>query len=66
MTDPNLSEQLESEKIETGIVLAEDQPAIEVESTEDKPAAPVKLYYKANRHDRRRAAARARRERGKK
>lgn len=66
MTDPTLTEQLEREKIETGIVLAEDQPAIEIESTEEKPAAPARLYYKANRHDRRRAAVKARKQRRKK
>lgn len=50
-----------NEKVEPEIVLEEDQP----QADEIKSLAPVKLYYKVNRHDRRKAAAIARHEKRK-
>lgn len=61
MTDPNLSKQPETEKAELDAILATDDPTLD-----ETPPAPVKLYYKAKRHDRRRAAAKARKQRRKK
>jgi len=57
MNDPKLTEQLAAEAAETAAVLNE---------TEQPEPAKIPTYFKPNRHDRRKAAAKRRRKKDKK